>query len=227
MKRRTSVGVLLLIVACMAVTGPALVERYGQPYTTLAEKNTVGSLQAFQLNCSVRILCGGGWGSGVWVAPNVILTAKHVVDGAEEFTIELYSGRKITATQTVLDSNDDLALVFVNFTSKYWAPLGSKPLVGQAVTMIGSPLDPICSFNLTHGHVSALIKNVPQEYDPYEVGRPHFIVDCFGAPGNSGGPVFRGKEVIGLCIWGLDPSGHSMALIADVTHLDRGLRSVL
>jgi S1-C subfamily serine protease len=140
--------------------------------------------------------------------------------------IELYSGRKITASQFVLDRDDDLALILVNnFTSEHYATLGAKPLVGQEVTLVGSPVDEICKFNLTKGHVSALIAKVPDEYDPDKYGVPHFIVDCFGAAGNSGGPVFRGKEIIGLCIWGLDRSGASMSLIADTTHLDAALKA--
>jgi len=216
--------VVLLLVALLV--GSIVFDVLSSPkHETLAVQNTVSDLYAYQLSCTVRIHSNGGWGSGVWVTPNIILTAKHVVDTGTEFEIELYNGRKVPATQVVLDADDDLALVFVNYTSKYFATLGSKPLVGQEVTMVGTPLDDMCGFNLTKGHISALIRDEIEEYEVY--GTPHFIVDCFGAPGNSGGPVFRDKEVIGLCIWGMASNGQSMVLIADVTHLDKCLASVL
>ncbi|MBE3145149.1 MAG: trypsin-like peptidase domain-containing protein [Planctomycetes bacterium] len=235
MTKRIIILMLIVAVSAWAFIIPSVLQCWTSPaYKSLTEKNSVDDLTAYYLNCTVRVLLSNGWGSGVWVGPNIILTAKHVVtsdmqvSGLEsEVAIKLYDGRTFTARQIVLDTNDDLALIFVSFTSKYWAPLGPKPLVGQEVTMVGSPLDEICEFNMTRGYVTALIKDVPDDYDPNGFGEPSFIVDCFGAPGNSGGPVFRGKMVVGICIRGLDRSGQSMPLIADVDSLDMCLRGLL
>src|SRR5206468_5743939 len=55
-----------------------------------------------------------GFGSGFLVDPKgVILTNNHVVDGAEEVTVELQDGRKFTSKSIKTDPKTDLALVRV------------------------------------------------------------------------------------------------------------------
>lgn len=58
----------------------------------------------------VRVECESGVGSGVFVAPNLVLTAWHVVEGAENITVR-YKG--IDYVAFVLRHRDDLALMEV------------------------------------------------------------------------------------------------------------------
>ncbi len=141
-----------------------------------------------------------GGGTGFIVDKNgTIVTNHHVIDGAANVKIKLYSGASYTEVDLLDDdSAADLALVKIDPAkpSDGTAPelmvttLGDseKIQVGERAISIGNPLG--LEHTLTDGLVSARRL--------YE-GRPWIQMSVPVSPGNSGGPVFNTHgEVMGI-----------------------------
>jgi len=142
-----------------------------------------------------------GSGSGVIIAPNIILTAGHIVKDANELFVTTTDGDTYKVISWVRDPNNDCALMFLDSGTQLKnisVPVNSDLLqVGESVFAIGSPYG---FFNtVTFGIISGL--NVKMDF----FGEDEIItIDAAGNPGNSGGPVFdmRGR-VIGILVGGI------------------------
>jgi serine protease Do len=128
-----------------------------------------------------------GSGSGVLVDPaGVIITADHVVEGAESAEVTLADGRRFSSSLIRRDSKTDLAIIRINSD----APLpflnfsdSDSIEVGDRVLAVGAPFG--LSGSVTHGIVSAKGRN-NLKLNTYE----DFIqTDAAVNPGNSGGPL--------------------------------------
>ena len=96
-------------------------------------------------------------GSGVIYDSNGwILTNRHVVEGGNEFQVELKDGRVLAGEVYGIDTLTDLAIVKVDATDLPTAAVGVSDAleVGQLVIAIGSPLGTY-SNSVTSGIVSA------------------------------------------------------------------------
>jgi serine protease Do len=86
-----------------------------------------------------------GVGSGVIVdAAGIVLTNNHVVEGADEVTVELPDGREFKAAEIKTDPESDLAVVrLVNAKDLPVAKLGDsdKLEIGDWVIAIGNPFE--------------------------------------------------------------------------------------
>jgi serine protease Do len=138
-----------------------------------------------------------GFGSGFIVDPKgVILTANHVVAGADQLVVTLRDGSKYVSKKFHGDRKTDLAVVFIK-------PRGDKPLpylelgdssameIGDRVLAVGAPFG--LTGSVTAGIVSAKGRN-GLKMNMYE----DFIqTDAAINPGNSGGPLvnLEGKVV--------------------------------
>lgn len=143
-------------------------------------------------------LLGQGIGSGVLISPEChVLTAAHVVDGADEILVKTQDGRRRPAQVLYSEETADIALVQLlepDDTLPH-AELGdsSKLSVGQWTFVIGSPNGLENSFSA--GHISAF-RNFGELYDGKILAR--FVqTDAAINSGNSGGPVFdsRGRVI--------------------------------
>ncbi len=140
-----------------------------------------------------------GMGSGVIVRPDgYILTNNHVVQDADELTIELFDGRKVPGTIVGTDPQTDLAVVKIDLPGLRAAPFGSSDeiQVGDWVLAIGSPFG--LNQTVTAGIISG--KNRVQDIIADGNGFEDFLqTDAAINPGNSGGPLvnLRG-ELIGI-----------------------------
>lgn len=134
----------------------------------------------------------GATGSGFFVEPNLILTNYHVIEGAEFAEIKLKDGREIYGKVVKTDPGRDLALVRVSDAGKP-VRFSAEPLaVGQQVEAIGHPAG--LRFSLTRGVVSAV-----RRLRSPEVGEVLMIqTDAPISPGNSGGPLYSGNQVVGI-----------------------------
>jgi len=154
-----------------------------------------------------------GWqGSGVVVSPDVIMTARHVVEGGEEFTVTLSDDSKLTAVQAISSKKYDLGFIKLNEPVLKPARLGSvkECRLGQQVFVIGSPYGKLNFNTVTLGIVSGLNRNFDEWVVKY--GYPKygwsvtFTTDAAGHPGNSGCPIFTmDGRVRGILVGGFSP----------------------
>jgi serine protease Do len=142
----------------------------------------------------------GGLGSGVVIsAKGHILTAAHVVSGAEEIMVKTQDGDVHPAEYLFSEASADIALIkFVNpVPGIAHAELGDSDqlLVGQVAYAIGSPYGLENSFSV--GHISGF-----RDFDRFYDGTipAKFIqTDAAINVGNSGGPLINSKgQVIGI-----------------------------
>jgi serine protease Do len=140
-----------------------------------------------------------GMGSGVIVRPDgYILTNNHVVEDADELTVELFDGRTVSGSIVGTDPQTDLAVVKIDLPGLRAASLGDSDeiRVGDWVLAIGSPFG--LNQTVTAGIISG--KNRVQRIIDDGNGFEDFLqTDAAVNPGNSGGPLvnLRG-ELIGI-----------------------------
>jgi serine protease Do len=178
-----------------------------------------------------------GQGSGVIVRRDgLILTNNHVVQGAQEITVTLLSGRTLRGRVIGADRFSDLAVVRVDGGSALpVVEFGSSSAlqVGQTAIAIGNPFG--LGSTVTVGVVSALNRSI-------QAG-PDFIVenliqtDAAINPGNSGGAlldssgrligintaIIRDAQGIGFAI----PIDHARVVMEQIIERGRVVRPAL
>jgi Do/DeqQ family serine protease len=136
-------------------------------------------------------------GSGVVVTTDgYILTNNHVVDGADEVTVDFTDGRTLAAKVIGTDAPSDLALLKVNGSSFRAIALGDSDAVkvGDVVLAVGDPLD--VGQTVTMGIISAKGRSTGVGDGSYE---DFLQTDAPINHGNSGGALVNMKgELIGI-----------------------------
>jgi len=139
-------------------------------------------------------------GSGVLASiDGKVLTAAHVVQIADEITVEFASGETVTAKAIASEVKADVALLQVSRVPAGISPahLGdsSTVQVGEQVFIVGAPYG--LAHTLTVGHVSG--RHKPNTIYA-ELPLAEFIqTDAAINQGNSGGPMFNMRgEVVGI-----------------------------
>lgn len=144
---------------------------------------------------------GEGNGSGFVIAPGLVATAAHVVDGATSIELEPERGGTVSATVVGSDSGEDLALVRADGTldarTLRFAP-GSGAAIGDDVITLGYPLG--LPFTATRGAITGDGREVTVEGTNYS---GLFQTDAAVNPGNSGGAIINSKgQVVGVVVAG-------------------------
>jgi serine protease Do len=147
---------------------------------------------------AARVLGRERRGSGVVVTPQgYILTASHVVLGAESLRIIFPSGRQFSADVTAMDSESGLALLHISpFAGMVAAPLGSAAdlRLGQLCIAVSSQGPDVRQ--VTTGVVSAFPSF--EGYWEYRLDRA-IQTDAVINPGSSGGPLLDAQgRVVGI-----------------------------
>jgi len=141
---------------------------------------------------------GSGLGSGVIYDKNgYILTAAHVVEGADRVTVRLADGTRLQGEVLGTDQPNDVGVVKVDRNNLPAAPLAvDVPLqVGQLAVAIGSPFR--LEGSVTAGVVSATSRILQDQNS--QSGREVIQTDAPINPGNSGGVLAdREGRVIGI-----------------------------
>ncbi len=134
-------------------------------------------------------------GSGFIVSPDgYIVTAAHVVRGAQKIIVSLTNHQQYQAKLVGLSNRIDVALLKIDAQNLPTVQLGdsSRLQVGQWVLAVGAPFG--FENSVTQGVVSATSRPLPD--DPYI---PFIQTDVPINPGNSGGPLFNMKgQVVGI-----------------------------
>ncbi len=137
-----------------------------------------------------------GVGSGVIIsADGIILTNNHVVEGADEVTVQTSDGREFVATDIKTDPESDIAVLRLkNVKDLVPAQLGNSDelAIGDWVIAIGNP------FELETTVSAGIISGKGRELGM--IRRSKFLqTDAAINPGNSGGPLVNlDGQVIGI-----------------------------
>lgn len=174
---------------------------------------------------TVKVSDEFGHGSGTVVAPNLVLTAAHVVRDHPALELEFPDGRTVAAAVQWIDDVSDAALLRLEKPEKQMAAIDCKPLqLGERVFTFGNP--GFLRFVLTEGIVAGtdslgaqkpfLPNGMPLEIEPM------LVVSADWEPGDSGSAVFdhRGhiRGVVSI-VFSIDGSRTNNALITPVTVL--------
>lgn len=145
-----------------------------------------------------------GVGSGfILTEDGYIATNHHVVDGANEITVQLDDGTKYDATLVGSDSITDLAVLKIEASGLIPMEIGDsdKMVVGDSVVAIGTPAGIEFAGTVTDGIISAINRDVEITNERGTVVKTMTLMQTNAAinPGNSGGPLINDKgEVIGI-----------------------------
>ncbi|KKM08038.1 hypothetical protein LCGC14_1727920 [marine sediment metagenome] len=142
---------------------------------------------------------GETWlGSGVIVHEHgLILTAKHVIEYADEITVILEDGREYRGVNKIVDPNNDVGIVQIALLEDLpIITLGGDVQIGEQVFIVGSPFE-LCN-SVAVGIVSAEGRYIPM------FGEDGMLqLDIAGNPGNSGSGVFNmSGEIVGMLVGG-------------------------
>jgi S1-C subfamily serine protease len=218
LRRRIFVG--LIAVWAVAITAVVVFRDGGETETPAAAPSvapsasdaplTVAEVYQTLLPSVVRIETNGkaagtsmnqsATGTGVIAnADGTILTALHVVEGAQQIKISYADGSNTTATVAAADSKQDIAMLTPAKLPETLVPavLGGGAQVGDDVVAIGNPLG--LTATTTSGVVSGLSRVMNRETGGDISGLIQF--DAAVNPGSSGGPLLNDRgQVIGIVI---------------------------
>jgi serine protease Do len=152
-----------------------------------------------------------GLGSGVIVtADGYILTNHHVVDGAEDITVELSDRKTVSAKVIGSDPPSDLAVLKIDVNNLPVVALGNSDQVrvGDVVLAIGNPLG--IGQTVTSGIISAKGRSTGLSDGSFE---DFLQTDAPINKGNSGGALVNTNgDLIGINSQILSPSGGSIGI---------------
>ncbi len=153
----------------------------------------------------------GALGSGVIVrGDGYVLTNHHVVDGAEQVTVDLTDGRSFKAKVVGSDRPSDLAVLKIDGHNLQTLTLGDSDAVrvGDVVLAVGNPLG--VGQTVTMGIVSAKGRSTDVGQGAFE----DFIqTDAPINEGNSGGALVSTRgELVGINSQILTPSGGNIGI---------------
>lgn len=210
-----------IIVSMAVLTFLVTVPMYVVCTTDTVSESTFTDRVQESLKGVVHIQALGWQGSGFVVGPRLIVTARHCVEGVEDFLITTADGHQVRATRAISDKEHDVAFIRVDNLECVAEERGTErhnvsltPLnigsikdcvLGRSVYVIGSPYGGINFNSLTTGIISGMNRDWSSLGDDYGWNIT-FTVDSAGHPGNSGCPVFTTDGVVrGVFVGGFSP----------------------
>jgi S1-C subfamily serine protease len=149
---------------------------------------------------SIRTAPGGGSGTGVIVnTDGTILTALHVVEGAQSIEVTFADGTRSPAEVVDSAAAIDIALLAVATLPSVLVPavLGGGVAIGDDVVAIGNQLG--LTGSTTAGVVSGLERTIARQGGGSLSGLIQF--DAAVNPGSSGGPLVNTRgETVGIVV---------------------------
>jgi S1-C subfamily serine protease len=164
--------------------------------TPLSRKNFAHSSCNFRPGDPPQDTSSISWGSGVLVAPSLVLTSDHLVKKAQKIEVVFENGTKTLGNILKTDPSHDLALIQV--ISERKLDLTPVPLEDQKPSQEGESVFAIgnlCGLpqSISKGVISCIRRRLPTT--PY----PLIQIDAPLGPGSSGGALLNTKgNIIGL-----------------------------
>lgn len=154
----------------------------------------------------VEIRTDTGSGAGFWLEDGRVLTAAHVVAGADEISVVTASGGAVPAAVKAISSRLDLALLETERHGSAGLAISEVPRIGAEVFAAGNPQGG--GVSVSKGIVSAVRS---------EAGVDYVQTDAAVNPGNSGGPLLNlDGEVVGVVVLKVsDVEGIGLAVAAN------------
>lgn len=150
-------------------------------------------------NPSPQIQPQVGAGSGVIISRDgYIITANHVIDGADEVLVTLDDKREFEGRVIGKDPTTDIALLKIEADDLPSLKFGNSDdlRLGQWVIAIGNPYD--LRSTITAGIVSAKGRSLPSYSEAFKI-EAFIQTDAAVNPGNSGGALVNAKgELVGI-----------------------------
>ena len=152
-----------------------------------------------------------GYGSGVIISKDgYIVTNNHVIEDADEITVQLNDERELKGRIVGTDPTTDLALLKIEGDDFPTIPVGDSEAVkvGEWVLAVGNPFS--LSSTVTAGIISAKARDIgPESANGKAATIQSFIqTDAAINPGNSGGALVNARgELIGINTMLYSPTG--------------------
>jgi S1-C subfamily serine protease len=141
-------------------------------------------------------------GSGCFITTDgTIMTARHVVEGADYFEITLRDGRTFVTDVSLAANNLDVGFIKIEVEGVPCLCFSeSDPLLGEDVWLYGHPLGDRNGWSVTKGIVS----NVERDCEGFFGEFMMIQSDAASWPGNSGGPVInQNGQIVGVLVGGI------------------------
>ncbi len=162
-------------------------------------------------------------GSGFAVAEDAVVTARHLVVGAERAVVRTSEGKVYEARVVGTDARTDLALLEVEGGELQPAALGRSEdlMIGDTVLAIGNP------YGLGHSLAVGVLGSRGRRLDlgeSEEGPRVDFLQLTIPLnPGNSGGPIFDSQGAVVGVLAGTHAQGQAIAFAVPVEVLQDAL----
>ncbi|MGN6522995.1 MAG: S1C family serine protease [Actinomycetes bacterium] len=151
---------------------------------------------------------GGGVGSGFLVAPDLVATVAHVVEGAQVIGLESDNGEVSDGRVVGYDLAHEVALVraATPFSGHVFDFSPSSPQVGDDIAVVGYPLGG--ELSLAKGAISGLHRQITTE----ESSLDNVIqTDAAINHGNSGGPLLGADGLVVALAEAIDEQANGLA----------------
>lgn len=216
---RGSVAVALataLVASCASGPEPAELRSSRQPDTAaeavelqhreLRVEGLERRLRRATLRIRNRTCPGIGAGSAFAVHENLLVTNRHVVEGAAAIEATTWDGRVFSTDVVAQAVAGDLALVGVSESLPAVLDLGRSAASGDKVTVVGYPGGG--AVTLTEGHVIDFVSG-----EVFMEPGMTMRLDAPIAPGSSGGPVVDNNGDVVAIIFAIErDTGHALAV---------------
>lgn len=181
--------------------------------------------RARQITVRVRnIGCGDVLtGSGFALTPQILITNRHVLAGADILEVNTWDGRSLRVTAAQVGRLGDLGAALVEDPLPRAATFGPAAWRGALVTVVGYPMGG--ALNTTTGTVVDRVDG-----QPFDIPGPVMRVTALVVPGSSGGPVLdRRGRVVGVIFAEEIATGLGLAIPIDTLEMlvrDGGLQDL-
>lgn len=184
-----AIAVLSALTVLLAPSAAAYINKPALPaaLTTMVERTAF--TVPVTADAALLIKRPNGLGSGVYIGQGRIVTAAHVVVGAQVVSLKSSDGRISSATVLSVDEKTDLAILQTDMRLLAAELSCSTVPVGTPIVAIGNPQG--VEFVSAYGRIAGAARTVA-------TSRLVYVTDMTTVMGQSGSGVFADGKVVGI-----------------------------